>query len=353
MEIVHAFFQPDVAAKTVQIRIPQKSKDNLVWTLTNNGLFSVKSAYNKLMELKLSSQHDYGIEKSIWKRLWKLKNDSKIKLFLWKCLTDSVSTRGLSSITQFTRVQQWVISWFSTQSSANEDWIIQLSCALREVWKERCNVVFEQKKPNPISCIRRAQCLEKSIKADISNSKITSSTIPLLRDSHWKPPTDPFVTINFDASFKLCSKDCGLGLIIRNFAGTFQGAKCIYSNGNLNAEEAECIASLEAVRWEMNRHLEYIILETDSSNLAAAINGDDARGCWENLPIISDIKFYLNNFSSWKVRHDIIECNKVADTLAKFSRKNKVNNLWEESPPDFICSQLEEDLKDISLILPP
>ncbi|XP_026459047.1 uncharacterized protein LOC113359669 [Papaver somniferum] len=86
------FFQPDVAAKTVQIRIPQKSKDNLVWTLTNNGLFSVKSAYNKLMELKLSSQHDYGIEKSIWKRLWKLKNDSKIKLFLWKCLTDSVST---------------------------------------------------------------------------------------------------------------------------------------------------------------------------------------------------------------------------------------------------------------------
>ncbi|XP_026419816.1 uncharacterized protein LOC113315775 [Papaver somniferum] len=241
---------------------------------------------------------------------------------------------GLSSMANLNTLQSWVSSWFDVN---NQD---------GEMWKERCNAVFDNLKPNPVSCIRRSQNLLHSVKTDNYFSTMSRPTNLMSRNSTWIPPSAPFLTINLDACYKLLHKECGIGLIIRYFAGSHRWSRCIYRDGYLSAEEGECMEALEAVKWAVSLQLECIILETDSFNVSAAINGVDTSIYWEHLPIIKDVKFFLSKIRMWKVRHVIRECNNIADLLAKHSRKYKVTETWQDSAPPFICTELEEDLRD-------
>lgn len=49
LDIIDSIFDRETADKIIQIRIPRSAEDNLVWTPTNNGLFTVKSSYDKLV----------------------------------------------------------------------------------------------------------------------------------------------------------------------------------------------------------------------------------------------------------------------------------------------------------------
>ena len=59
--------------------------DKLVWTLTNSGIFSVKSFYNAMQSHRVVP----------YKFLWKIKLPMKIKTFIWLVLKRSILTRDV------------------------------------------------------------------------------------------------------------------------------------------------------------------------------------------------------------------------------------------------------------------
>jgi hypothetical protein len=75
--MLYACLLPDMVEMILSIPISSSSqRDKLIWKLTLNGTFSVKSAYFSSMDLPpVASSH--------WKQIWKLQIPPKLKLFSW------------------------------------------------------------------------------------------------------------------------------------------------------------------------------------------------------------------------------------------------------------------------------
>lgn len=71
-------------------------EDILIWPLTFNGEYSVRSAYQMLVDdenLPLSSSSVPTSVGSVWKKTWKVRVPNKIKHFLWHATKDSLPTK--------------------------------------------------------------------------------------------------------------------------------------------------------------------------------------------------------------------------------------------------------------------
>ena len=70
-------------------------EDFLFWPHSQTGLYQVRSGYKLLCELssnELASSSDAVGEKKFWSSLWKLIVPNKVKSFLWRACTNSIST---------------------------------------------------------------------------------------------------------------------------------------------------------------------------------------------------------------------------------------------------------------------
>ncbi|KAK6163397.1 hypothetical protein DH2020_000261 [Rehmannia glutinosa] len=94
--IAEVFPSHDVSAITSTPIHFQWDRDRILWNLTQDHLFTVKSAYKacceeeRLLRDAAEGSRDCRRAKICWDRLWKLKVKGKVKLFLWKCLKDVV-----------------------------------------------------------------------------------------------------------------------------------------------------------------------------------------------------------------------------------------------------------------------
>lgn len=70
--------------------------NTLVWLKENSGNYSVKTGYKFLCEtpdVDLVNSEEAMAQRKFWKSIWNLRVPGKIKHFLWKCCTNSLSTR--------------------------------------------------------------------------------------------------------------------------------------------------------------------------------------------------------------------------------------------------------------------
>lgn len=77
--LLTSLFSPDDVIKIRSLRINTSKKDNIFWSHTKSGDFSVKTAYNLYM-------NDYNSieDASFWKKVRSLECLPKIKFFMWK-----------------------------------------------------------------------------------------------------------------------------------------------------------------------------------------------------------------------------------------------------------------------------
>ncbi|KAJ0090238.1 hypothetical protein Patl1_13669 [Pistacia atlantica] len=94
--VLFAKYYPKVNT-VCQIPISVFNRPNkLVWRCSQNGLFSVRSAYHLQVESQLSSRgqsSSVANENKKWKNLWKLPITNAEKLFLWKACQDILPTK--------------------------------------------------------------------------------------------------------------------------------------------------------------------------------------------------------------------------------------------------------------------
>ncbi|CAL5444777.1 unnamed protein product [Camellia sinensis] len=81
-------FPENVVQSILGIHIPLIScPDKLVWRLSRNGIYSVKSGYWAAIRRKFDRVNGNNvINPSIWKKLWKTKIPLRWILFIWRCL---------------------------------------------------------------------------------------------------------------------------------------------------------------------------------------------------------------------------------------------------------------------------
>ncbi|XP_026420966.1 uncharacterized protein LOC113316994 [Papaver somniferum] len=169
------------------------------------------------------------------------------------------------------------------------------------------------------------------------NQQIPCST--LQPNAPWTPPKLPFLTINCDGSFDPNTGLTGTSCILRDFAGTWRGCAANCYAEIRDVEQPECLALL-AVRWSKMMQLTDLIFETDLKNIADYINKASPVIAWENEGILLDVLVVLKSFQCWECKYIPRVCNKVADMLAKFSRRFRISKVWSDAPPNIIEEQL-------------
>ncbi|XP_012845410.1 PREDICTED: uncharacterized protein LOC105965414 [Erythranthe guttata] len=138
---------------------------------------------------------------------------------------------------------------------------------------------------------------------------------------HWEAPPRDVLKINFDASLGSDENSCGLGGLARSFDG-----KCVVwfsscCNQRLDATTAEAMAALRAMEFARDHDMHRVILESDSSTIVAAIQGEGGY-FFSFGHLIDDIKRLSSVFKDFKVCHVKKEGNRAAYEIAKLSLRS-------------------------------
>ena len=75
-----------------------EAEDTLVWPLTNDGDYSVQSAYRLLVSAESNLQPSSSVLGSnglVWKKIWKMKGPPKIRHFIWSAAKDALPTKQI------------------------------------------------------------------------------------------------------------------------------------------------------------------------------------------------------------------------------------------------------------------
>ena len=360
---------PHIVSLISSIYLPQFSQvDKLVWGLTADGEYSVKSG--ALLAQGCLPANPVKVQFS-W--IWSLSVPPKIKNFLWKTCNDGLPTKSRLEKSHIFLPQQCVFCNSCVESighlcfacpftidvfqhlKASFDWPVPPTClqnidlssfrsaleaclslASKEnisfyafvwwfVWFFRNKLIFNdgtissRKASFLISNFASSWLRVSSFESAASiSSKAKPSKVSKKRSGPnllWDPPRSGFFKLNFDGS-KLPNGSASLGFIIRDSAGDaiLVGGRSMGSN--ISILQAEAWALKEGMAAACSLNISNLVIEGDN---LAVINA--VRKVW-NIPweinnIISDIMVNLSSFSEFQVRHCFREANRVADAMAR------------------------------------
>lgn len=96
--LVQQIFLPNDAETILSIPLSNRlPPDKVIWAVNKNGRFSVRSAYRLAMEEVWKERNgdssDCSTMKQIWKRVWGLETQNKIRNFTWKACHNILATK--------------------------------------------------------------------------------------------------------------------------------------------------------------------------------------------------------------------------------------------------------------------
>ncbi|KAL9308986.1 putative RNA-directed DNA polymerase [Arabidopsis thaliana] len=271
------------------------SQDILGWHYTQDGNYSVKSAYWLANQLNWNHtiQAPPG-NTDIKAKVWKLKTAPKIKHFLWKLLSEALATgdnlrrRHINNhslcyrccqeeeTTQhlffdcFFAQQVWralgiphqILTTMGTDINTRMETILSSILAkehpqffhlaiwiIWRLWKSRNKLVFQQKNTS----VNR-----------ICRSNTTSR--------RWKRPPTGWVKCNYDGSFNHHTQQSKAGWIIRDASGVFKGAGQAIGNQTTSALENELQAVIIAMQHLWSQGYRKVIFEGDNKQVESLMN---------------------------------------------------------------------------------
>jgi hypothetical protein len=261
--LIEQIFTEDTVEKICSIPInPRSQEDKLIWTGTNNGRFSVRSAYH--LEVGRRDRDNWSTSRGnsvslLWRRLWSLKLPRYILLFLWRACNDILPTKNnlykrkvvtdqlcpmCSSEAESVGHALWrCVSaqavWGCCEgpiqkSSVEAEEFFDIFAALcdrledtelewfasvaHKIWSRRNRVVFGGAVLPPTVLIKEAiELVEDFGKAQLGSTDLGQGG----QTSHgrWHKPAPNSIKINWDAALDGRKKLMGMGIIARDCQG--------------------------------------------------------------------------------------------------------------------------------------
>ncbi|XP_050365473.1 uncharacterized protein LOC126784002 [Argentina anserina] len=370
--------------------------DKLVWPYNKRGEYTVKGGYHHLHQksVKLvtsgpSSSHT--IHNSVWKLIWNMKTIPKIRLFLWRTLSNAGPTyfnmhkRKLipcptcpichqqeESFTHTLLLCPWVLPvWFGSQlgltinrqsittldkwlmfvakslgdSNMKEEILSKCACLMWSIWKARCSFVYKGRDLCPSDTIDQANTLFLEHTAALRLIPRATSTARGTDNQLWTPPPDNVLKVNCDAAW-LAPNRAGIGVIIRDTTGGCIAGASVPCQA-VDVDEAETLAILKGLIVARDNGLRNIIIE---SNSKASIEDITEKRCrnWRAFHIHNQIRNIMVHFNSclwnWVPRR----ANMAAHFVAKLTYRSEGPLYWTNLPHPSLVSVLARDSSHVA-----
>ncbi|KAL5858823.1 hypothetical protein ACOSQ4_000119 [Xanthoceras sorbifolium] len=357
--------------------------DKIIWGGCSKGNFSVKTAYNLMLD---SDSPPWQ-----WNFIWKLKLPPKVLTFLWsllhgkiltndhrraRCLTtDSSCPRcfsGLESIDHLLRgckssVGIWnqVCTGFSSSTTFSDSFISWIYANLKNttiivgdapwymvfaltvwyIWKWRCCKVFDTNFVIPVNSHIPIFMYVK----EWWNCMGTGGNFkePSLRLISWIPPVEGCVKLNVDGSLRASDSSITAAGVLRNHDICWKGG-FIIKIGMGNILEAELWGLYEGLKFAWASGFKSIVVESDSRDVVSLVN----TGPCLNHPCfnLADACCSLLK-ANWacSIVHIFREANRLADVLAGMGHDLALGVHTLETIPPQAALIFEDDRRNLAM----
>ena len=352
--------------------------DTLVWPLTPDGMYSVRSAYwlyGEISRQALQSSSTGEGDKGLWNSIWKLLVPPKVRHFLWRVVRYALLTKinllkwnvvadGLCELCRESNEDSlhalWLCDtvkaiWMSDQSfsflhskrfSSFTDALLLLrkeaSPRLVEhfimvvwcIWENRNRVRLGQQAWGIREVCRHASNLLNEFH-DVH--KMVPRLVVRSNDSRWKLPASGLYKINFDGALFEEQACTGLGVVIRDSAGLIIGALSQKIRYPGFVDMVEALAASWAVVFAKELCLQSMVVEGDSLRvIQSLIDARPSRTMFSH--VIADIHSLASNVDC-SFCHVKRGKNILAHALAHRAVASADCDVWLE--------ELSRDLEDI------
>ncbi|KAK0586532.1 hypothetical protein LWI29_008529 [Acer saccharum] len=367
---------------SIHVNSNTTAEDSVVWGLSNNGNFSVKSAYNNIF-----TGGDFVDWK--WKFVWKLKLPPRVLYFLWTLLHGKLLTnchraaRGITADTNCLRctgsdedvdhvfrgcpasIQIWEsvhtgVTKTSDYQTVWDDWLhnnlncnnlalgkfpnyLLFSVSLWFLWKWRCEFIFNpdfQVPSSPGQIIWRYVDDWVKANAAVDNSNARKSCL-----ISWSPPVSEWVKLNVDGSANLELNSIAAGGVVRDHRKLWQVGFAM-KIGTGSVLEAELWGILEGLNLVWQRGFRRVIVESDSK-IAVDLLNNPAPTLHPLLSIIQACQSFFEYDWSCFILYVFRESNRVADRLASLGHSLDLGSTIFNSPPPLVADSLRDDFNGV------
>ena len=165
---------------------------------------------------------------------------------------------------------------------------------------------------------------------------------------HWSNPPVNYLKINSDGSFTDISNEAGIGIVCRDYEGTFKWG-FIDKVKSISAFMTEALALKKALLLALDLGYDMVMFETDCMLLKQNIVKDGSEIYeWQSRSIILEIVKLLSSQAGFSICFTPREGNGIADHLAAEAHK-EVNPIgWVHTPSPLLSHLLALDVKRLN-----
>ncbi|KAL5552091.1 hypothetical protein UlMin_002267 [Ulmus minor] len=349
--LIRNSFHEDEAEAILSLPLPRRSTpDTLLWHYDKSGHYTVRSGYwlaNKCRSVPSSSTTSLS---SWWKRFWRLRVPSKIRVFIWKAFHNWISSSSnlanhgvptqkrcvicneaddttlhalwgckaldslkikCDSVIQFKLPLQCDLKEFmlSANDGLSQENLEFLCILLWRIWFRRNKWIHERIWLDDESCYSWAQLHHADfLEANCRKRGPSDKVVP----SPWQAPQIGFVKVNSDAAWCSNRKKFGLGSVIRDYTGKV-----------LVILESDCLGVTKA-------------LETRT------LHDSDLSYVFDSIYEI------CNDFDMYKFSYISRIGNQVAHSLARLALSLENDQIWPSGIPESFIPLVSADLQQVS-----
>jgi len=386
--LLEQIFPADVVEQICNIPIsPRYTKDRLVWAGTNNGHFSVRSAYNLEMERLARNQgcsSSSSSSRDLWKLLWQLKIPRSVQLFLWRLCNDILPTKEKLWKRRIVENPLCPCCGVEVESSIHAVWLcvaaksVWSECSPRihkcvsdasdfltlfgileerlereelefaamvtqRIWFRRNRFVFDGIFTHPSSLIKSAKESLEEFRKAVDSMYIFSSPSPISSPAHWSKPPQGYFKMNWDAAVDRDQKWMGVGIVSRDSNGKVIASKCSYHRYISDPLVAEALGAKLCVEFGIFLGIKSVVIEGDAVGVVNALNRSVVdEGIITNL--ITETRLKLGNYDRWSIKHVRRDGNKIAHSLAKLAISHFQNQVWLGSYPSVLTDLVSSEM---------
>ncbi|CAN1746300.1 Putative ribonuclease H protein At1g65750 [Linum perenne] len=357
--------------------------DCRAWGLEGDGVFSVKSAYGMLREIK------GGDNGNNWSKIWKWEGPNKIRHFMWLLQHDKLMTnveRGRRRLTDnlicqhcnggeedlnhvfreccfasqtWNRILPHVVLGEQRTMEFKEWWIHGISDPVNSsifgftlwlLWSRRNKLIFEDNALSVDEIANQVSFWVQFASSCWKTRRLGREAPGFARQTQligWRPGGEGCFTLNTDGSLHRVSNSSVAGGIIRDDQGRFVSAFAS-KLGVCSIVRAEIWAVVEGMVLAWNCGIRKLRVQSDSAIAVRLLSGShQASHKYSNL--IRNFQELLSRQWEVTIEHIYHEANFAADYLANSGHDLDLGTVIFSSPCNGLMDWLHYDLLGVSI----
>ncbi|XP_050207714.1 uncharacterized protein LOC126657122 [Mercurialis annua] len=321
-------FSSDDVSNVLKIPLSRNlPPDKLFWTFNRNGFYTVKSGYYqacKVLHRDVASSSSSHNNDGLWKRIWRLSVQPKVRHFIWRILHESLPcnaklARRIPASSELCprcgvveESQLHALKDCEMFNRLKKDEVHIFVMSLWVIWLDRNNIVFDNNRHPPDLLFRSVY--PRSDQRSASDRRSNALRPPVLVE--WEPPATGTVKINTDAAISAAKNRSVSSAICRDENGRVLRWGVKLMQGVVDAELAEAHAVLFGIQLASTFLGTQLVFESYASNvISRLLNPSSAI---DPIQLVIEDCLDLVKGSNVVFKFARRQCNHVAHALAKW-----------------------------------